>query len=649
MSATERTLNALREIGHEPKPVSGGWICRCPAHDDTNPSLSISTGEDGRALVHCFAGCGVDDILNEIGLTRHDLFDSGGSYSLPEAKPQSAELDSGSRTKDRRNPIAAASGHVVTYSTARDAVAKLESKYGPCTSHWTYNDVSGEPVGLVCRWDRTGEKKRILPVSKQQDGSWAVRGMQGDRPLLYLSDAMEADEVVVVEGEKVADAARELGFVAVTSAGGSGAASRTDWKPLIGKRVVIMPDAGRAGESYAADVIQCLRVVDPDIEIKVVRLPGLHDGEDLVDYVSRRAGTRPEVTANYLRDVVVKTTSECLYSIPASNTRSAGIESDFKIVPIDQIGDYEPPPWIWTGFIARGYVSLLTSYPKVGKTTMLAHLLHDLSAGGHLVDAAMTDPVLIVSEESHGHWSRRRDDIGLTRDIHLMSRPFKGKPKMDAWCELVDVIAEAISTTRYGLIVIDTVPNHWPVVDENDAGQVSAALSPLHKLTEAGAAVLLTHHARKSGGQEGQAARGSGALTGFVDIMIELRRMSADDTENTRRVLSTFGRFEECPGELVIDLHDDGYRVVGTRAQANLEQLEESIDDVLTGAGRPLTADEIREEWPGDTKVGVRKLRGILNCPTNSGRWDRSGSGNRGDAHRYAMPEMRIGVAGLAG
>lgn len=33
------------------------WIARCPAHDDSEPSLSIGTGDDGRVLLHCFAGC----------------------------------------------------------------------------------------------------------------------------------------------------------------------------------------------------------------------------------------------------------------------------------------------------------------------------------------------------------------------------------------------------------------------------------------------------------------------------------------------------------------------------------------------------------------------------------------------------------------
>ena len=35
-----------------------GWMARCPAHDDRNPSLSIADGAEGRILLTCFAGCG---------------------------------------------------------------------------------------------------------------------------------------------------------------------------------------------------------------------------------------------------------------------------------------------------------------------------------------------------------------------------------------------------------------------------------------------------------------------------------------------------------------------------------------------------------------------------------------------------------------
>ena len=51
----------------------GRWIARCPAHEDRSPSLSIREIDD-RVLVHCFAGCGVGDVLSAVGLTLADLY-----------------------------------------------------------------------------------------------------------------------------------------------------------------------------------------------------------------------------------------------------------------------------------------------------------------------------------------------------------------------------------------------------------------------------------------------------------------------------------------------------------------------------------------------------------------------------------------------
>jgi hypothetical protein len=50
------------------------WLARCPAHDDKAPSLSVRKAEDGRVLVHCFAGCSVESILGEIGMDWSALF-----------------------------------------------------------------------------------------------------------------------------------------------------------------------------------------------------------------------------------------------------------------------------------------------------------------------------------------------------------------------------------------------------------------------------------------------------------------------------------------------------------------------------------------------------------------------------------------------
>lgn len=53
---------------------NGTWLACCPAHEDRSPSMSVREVEDGRVLVHCFAGCSVEDILGAVGLEFDALF-----------------------------------------------------------------------------------------------------------------------------------------------------------------------------------------------------------------------------------------------------------------------------------------------------------------------------------------------------------------------------------------------------------------------------------------------------------------------------------------------------------------------------------------------------------------------------------------------
>lgn len=52
----------------------GNWTACCPAHEDRHPSMTIREADDGRVLVHCFAGCSVDEIVGAVGLELGALF-----------------------------------------------------------------------------------------------------------------------------------------------------------------------------------------------------------------------------------------------------------------------------------------------------------------------------------------------------------------------------------------------------------------------------------------------------------------------------------------------------------------------------------------------------------------------------------------------
>ena len=61
----------------------GRWLACCPAHPDKSPSLSIRELDDGRMLIHCFAGCSVGDIVAAVGLTFQDLFPDTKEHRIP--------------------------------------------------------------------------------------------------------------------------------------------------------------------------------------------------------------------------------------------------------------------------------------------------------------------------------------------------------------------------------------------------------------------------------------------------------------------------------------------------------------------------------------------------------------------------------------
>lgn len=56
------------------KKTSRGWMAKCSAHEDRSPSMTIAEGDDGRILVKCWAGCGVDEIVGALNLELSDLF-----------------------------------------------------------------------------------------------------------------------------------------------------------------------------------------------------------------------------------------------------------------------------------------------------------------------------------------------------------------------------------------------------------------------------------------------------------------------------------------------------------------------------------------------------------------------------------------------
>ena len=258
------------------KRSGAGWVDRCPAHEDRKASLSIGKGDDGNAMLFCHAGCDTADVLAEAGLTWPDVFpedDKPGFVRNGNGRTRNGKA----KSKPKSNgPAFATDDEAIT---AMDRIMR-----GKHTTKWPYCNADGELVGWVLRWDRSDGDKDIRPVSLHEDG-WRLAAMPAPRPLYNLAEVLTAKLVIVCEGEKAADAARSLGFVATTSAGGASAWAGTDWRPLAGKEVWELPDNDTPGRGYSEGVAGTVAALAPPALVKVVVLPGLPDKGDIVDWI----------------------------------------------------------------------------------------------------------------------------------------------------------------------------------------------------------------------------------------------------------------------------------------------------------------------------------------------------------------------------
>jgi hypothetical protein len=203
----ERVLDRLQKVRRN----SEGWAALCPAHDDHDPSLSVSQGKDGKVLIKCHAGCDIKHVLEAMGLKLTDLY--------------------------------------VTRGKARKRPQKLETRY-------EVRDGSGCLVALHVREDRADGKRFWWerPTGEKGLGGLPVTDLPlyGAETLLALPDNAL---VVLTEGEKAKDALTEVSVNAVGTVTGANA-TPTDavMAPLLRFRIVLWPDFDDPGRKHMARI-----------------------------------------------------------------------------------------------------------------------------------------------------------------------------------------------------------------------------------------------------------------------------------------------------------------------------------------------------------------------------------------------------------
>ena len=217
-------LNGVRRSGK-------GFKALCPAHPDRNPSLSVRE-TNGRILVKCFAGCSTKDVCEALGIEMDDLV-----------------------SEDR---------------SAKHIAAK-----------YPYTDEHGKLLYQKVRFD----PKEFQLRRPNGRGRWSFSLGDVRRVLYRLPEVLAAQEILIVEGEKDADAGRAIGFASTTS-GAAGSWREEFSDQLRGKRITIVADGDETGRRDAQKVARSL--FGKAEFVKLLELPGAKDLFDWIEHGGKR-------------------------------------------------------------------------------------------------------------------------------------------------------------------------------------------------------------------------------------------------------------------------------------------------------------------------------------------------------------------------
>ena len=84
-------IDALLSLLERVQKTGNGWRADCPNGHKTHGTLSLAQGDDGRLLLHCFAGCSAADVLGALGLALADVMPELQRDESPEGRRTARE------------------------------------------------------------------------------------------------------------------------------------------------------------------------------------------------------------------------------------------------------------------------------------------------------------------------------------------------------------------------------------------------------------------------------------------------------------------------------------------------------------------------------------------------------------------------------
>ncbi len=504
------------------KGGNGQYAAKCPAHDDKRASLSVSTGQDGRVLLHCHAGCTVPEVLDVLGLKESDLFPEKAQKAP--CKPQEAR---------------------------RKVVARYD-----------YTDAQGRLLNQKTRFS-----DKSFSWSHYENGEW-WRGRKGEPVLYNLPAVAGAGFLYIVEGEKDVETLKAAGLPAVCGADGAGPGK---WLPqytkaLRGKQVAVIQDNDDIGKAFAVETANALHGTAASVRLLDLtqiwpELPEHGDTTDIVEHI--KDGAVEIVNLAMHTEEWAPRREEIKQQIEQYiDTGKGGTVEKLRTISAQELQQKEIPParFVVVDMLPQG-LSMLASPPKYGKSWFVLDLCLSVASGNLFLNHRTNKSgcLYLALEDSERRLKDRMSKLLLNQKApegfnYATTARTISNGLLD---QLEEYLGEHPDTA---LIVIDTLQK------VRDSGGRENAYSADYRDGSAlkgfadkhGICILLVHHLRKMAddGDVFNRISGTNGLFGSADTAMVLSRAKRTDTQTT---LSITGRDVDT-SDTVLEFNKDTYR-----------------------------------------------------------------------------------------
>ena len=329
----------LERRGIQVRGVGKQRTAKCPFHEDKTASFSINVDDQVWHCHACAIGGSVIDLIAK--------FDGTDAIAV---------------LKKNGVTNSATNGH------QSNGVRTVTPEQKPTIQTiYSHKNEFGEEVYQVVRMVPKTFRQRHLVKD-----AWVWNMEDVTRVLYRLPNVLQAQRVIIVEGEKDADNLVALGFCATTNVGGAGKWLESYSESLAGKDVILCPDNDKPGKEHMKAVFNAL--AGKVKSARIIEIPSPH--KDVSDFIN----ANKETAENELERMISE--SQIFYkgiNVPVFSMAELRVQYEKFISELGQravdLGKWLPTLGRRVRSIVPGDMVLVIADTGIGKTSVLMNIM----------------------------------------------------------------------------------------------------------------------------------------------------------------------------------------------------------------------------------------------------------------------------------